>query len=366
MRGDDTFETRLVERPARRVFSFGDAVAEEHQEISGLDDDAPRVVGGVFEHAEGDAAAGRARDALEPAVAPAQERRQVSRVDVLETAVTGIVEAVEQRDEAGWRTMPRDLDVETGDEPRRLEALVDERAEHREEQRHQERRGTAFAGDVAERDHEPAVGQREDVIEIAADGVGRTRHAAHNRVTRGPDAARQHGELDVARDFEVAFERETVGDLHEDQEVDRGKARQQPQRSIGPLGQRQGDPEREQQQLDGRDAAEQQQNADERHRDRQRVKHAARRREPHREGREDEPGPDQPAPIPGLERQFLEVDRAREVAVCVGRLPREQPLEVGRRQVTGVLLEERPGPRAHTTRYEGKGPVSSKSAAKSF
>ena len=53
----------------------------------------------------------------------------------------------------------------------RLELLVDERAQHREQQRHQQRRRAALAGDVAERDDQPAVVERQDVVEVAADGV---------------------------------------------------------------------------------------------------------------------------------------------------------------------------------------------------
>ena len=83
------------------------------------------------------------------------------------------------------RAVAHDLHVQPLDEPRRLEAFVDERAQHGEQQRHQQRRGAAFAGDVAERQHEPAVGQRQDVVEVAADGVRRARHAAHDGVARG-------------------------------------------------------------------------------------------------------------------------------------------------------------------------------------
>jgi hypothetical protein len=67
---------------------------------------------------------------------------------------------------------------------RRAEALVDERAKHGQEQRHEERRRAALARHVAERHHQAPVGQRQHVVEVAAYRVGRPRHARDDGVTR--------------------------------------------------------------------------------------------------------------------------------------------------------------------------------------
>ena len=72
--------------------------------------------------------------------------------------------------------MSADLRVESSHQVGVLEAFVDERSHHREQQRHQQRGGAALAGDVAERQQHASVGQRKDVVEIAADRVRRTRH----------------------------------------------------------------------------------------------------------------------------------------------------------------------------------------------
>ena len=69
-----------------------------------------------------------------------------------------------------------DLRVEPRREVGGLEPLVDERAHHRQQQRHQQRGRAALAGDVAERQQHAAVGERQDVVEVAADRVGRPGH----------------------------------------------------------------------------------------------------------------------------------------------------------------------------------------------
>jgi hypothetical protein len=56
--------------------------------------------------------------------------------------------------------------------------LVHQRAQHGEEQRHQQRRRAALARHVPHREDDPAVVERQHVVEVAADGVGRPREAA--------------------------------------------------------------------------------------------------------------------------------------------------------------------------------------------
>ena len=116
----------------------------------------------------------------------------------------------------------------------RLELLVDERAQHRQQQSHEQRRGTAFAGDVAERENDPAVGQRQHVVEVAADGVGGAGHAADLDVAGSIRAARKHRQLNLARNFELAFERQTVGDLEQHEQIDQQQADDERERAVGP------------------------------------------------------------------------------------------------------------------------------------
>ena len=106
-----------------------------------------------------------------------------------------------------------------------VELLVDERAQHRQEQRHQQRRGAAFAGDVAERQTMiAAIGLRQHVVEVAADRVGGLGEAGNVDVGRRERAARQHRQLNLARDLELALERESIGDLEQHQQVDEDQA----------------------------------------------------------------------------------------------------------------------------------------------
>jgi hypothetical protein len=91
-------EPRFLERLPAAVFCFGDAVAVEHERVSRRHPGLVRLVLRVVEHAEGDAPA---RQVLEHAVAPAEERRHVAGVDVDEVAGRRVAGREEQRDEAG-------------------------------------------------------------------------------------------------------------------------------------------------------------------------------------------------------------------------------------------------------------------------
>ena len=75
--------------------------------------------------------------------------------------------------------------------------------------------------------------QRQDVVEVAADGVGRPGHAERLDAGRVEGAARQHRLLDLAGDFEVVLQRQPVGHLEQHQQVDQQEAGQQPQRAGG-------------------------------------------------------------------------------------------------------------------------------------
>ena len=176
-------------------------------------------VGRVLEHAERDAAVGRAARAP-PSAAP-DSGGMWPALTYVSSPVSGLIDAEEQRDEPRARARGgRPARSGASTRSRRLEPLVDERAQHGEQQRHQQRRRAAFAGDVAERDHQPAV--------VAAAGCRRSRRrrCSPGRVSRHVStparcsiAARQHRQLDVARDLEVVLERQPIGDFQQDQQV---------------------------------------------------------------------------------------------------------------------------------------------------
>jgi len=85
-------------------------------------------------------------------------------------------------------------------EHRIIEPFVDERPQHRDDERHEERGRAAFAGDVTERDDDPSVSERQHVVEVAADGVGRSCQSGHRRVAGpAPSPARMFGCAPVSR-----------------------------------------------------------------------------------------------------------------------------------------------------------------------
>ena len=70
------------------------------------------------------------------------------------------------------------------------------------------------------RDHEPAVVERQDVVEVAADRVRRPAQAdTSRRPARCKRPLRQHRLLDLARDLEIVLQRQPVGDLEQHQQV---------------------------------------------------------------------------------------------------------------------------------------------------
>src|SRR5579864_266973 len=96
-------------------FGFRDPVAIGHQEIAGPYRHGARLVLRMVEHAEGESVVVRTQ-ALEASVGAAEDGRQMARIDVRQSAVPGIVDRVEQRDEPRRRGMPGNLDVEACDE----------------------------------------------------------------------------------------------------------------------------------------------------------------------------------------------------------------------------------------------------------
>jgi hypothetical protein len=174
--------------------------------------------------------------------------------------------------------MPAHLDVEPLGERGGLEPFVHQRSEHREEQRHQQRGRAALSRHVADRDDDASVRQREDVVEVPADGVGRPRQP--EGLERGRFVLRlgEHRVLDVARDLQVVLEREPVGHLEQDEQVDQQETDKQTPGTAGAF--RQPDETVEARQ------------------DRHAVENPARGREPQCEGPEEQPHAGEPPAVP--------------------------------------------------------------------
>ena len=86
------------------------------------------------------------------------------------------------------------------------------------EQRHEERRGHALAGHVADDHRQPALAQLDEVEVVAAHGVGRAHDGLDAKVGRDIGRERKQAELDLPRDLEVALEAQLVPKLEHEQE----------------------------------------------------------------------------------------------------------------------------------------------------
>ena len=170
---------------------------------------------------------------------------------------------------------------------------LDERPQHRDEQGHQQRRRAALAGDVAERHHEAAVRQRDDVEEVAANRIRGTADPHRLDGLGAMQAVRQHGQLNVPRDLEIVLEREPIGHFQQDEEIQKeegGDNRLRAVRQPRAVGQPEQPDQRQQQRAD--------------------VKNPSCRRELHRKRDEKQlRPPDEPA-VPGKRGHIAEVDVA--------------------------------------------------------
>ena len=332
-------EAVLVEGHAGRALSLGDAVAVEHEQVAAFEARALSGVPRAVEHPEGDAALA---EAFEFAVAPADEPRQMSRVDRHEIARRGVDVHELQRDEARRGCVARDLDVEAVDERFGVEAFVEQRAQHGEQDRHQQGRRAALARDIAQRDDDPAVGPGENVVEIAADGIGRARDAEGVETAAGIKAARQHGLLDVSGYLEIVLERQPLEDLEDDEKREAGNRENEPGRAGRPLrrGQREAEHERIDRDPHGVKAVEQPHHSDDGRREGHGEQHAPGGRHLHGDGQEEPAGKNGGAFPPGQGGEGLAVDGVREVAVSIAGVAGEEALEGLGREPPGIDVVE--------------------------
>ena len=234
--------------------------------------------------------------------------------------------------------MPADLHVQTGHQLRRIERFVDQRPQHREQQRHQQRSRTPLPRDVAQRDYHAAVGKRQHVVEVTADGIGRPRHSADFDVGGPIGARRQHRELNLARNFELAFQRQPVGHFQEDQKVEQQQADDQRKRAVGPDRHQNGDADEGEadRDIDGPEPPKQLHHAGKRDDQRGEIQNAPRRRKLERERNEHLAHALQTAAPPRQPAQRVFVVPAREESIGVARIMREQALKVLGRQIARV------------------------------
>ena len=251
--------------------------------------------------------------------------------------------------------MTADLQVQPPHERGKRHVFVHQRAQDGEQQGHQQRGGTRLAGDVTEGDDHRAVRLRQDVVEVAADGVGWLGEAERLDVVAGPRAFRQHRALNLARDLEVTLERQAVRHLEQHQQVEQQETAEQPERAIGK--ERSGHPEAHEEQRDGQaeredaDALEQLEQPDHRRQERNAVDGPPRRRQAHREGHEEGVQIADGAAMPGEPFELGGVHATREEAIGLRRFAREQLAQVLGVEVLGVSGKEVPrlGARRHST-----------------
>src|SRR5579871_42508 len=194
-------EARNAEELFGGVHRFGDAVAEEHEGITGIEFQAHGRVLGFGD--ETDRIRSFREDVLGDSIAN-QERRRVARVDVLEMAL--IVDNAEKH-----RCVAADFSVITEEAIDVIEDASGIRAERHAGQRtlqqvRTESGAESFAGDVGEEKRGAIVAEREDVEVVSADGQAREVDPTDRKMWIITEIFRQKGLLNVAGDTDFLFE----------------------------------------------------------------------------------------------------------------------------------------------------------------
>ena len=177
-------DPREAEHLAVRRVRLGQAVAVQQRAVTRLELEGHLLVRAARHQAQRHAAGAQ----FLHAALGAHVRDVVAGVGELHLAA----DRVQDQGQAGDEHVGRDVDAEHvvdvaedlagRDEPRRGVPQQRVRAGH------DQRRGHALVGDVADHEHDPAVRQRDEVVEVTADGPGRA-------VERGHVPARQVGQL---------------------------------------------------------------------------------------------------------------------------------------------------------------------------
>ena len=191
----------LAEEVLLFIHGFGNAVAVYEADVAGLKRRFKLV-----EARDVEGAYKRAADVAQPpdgllGRSGEDGRRAVAAVGIDETPRAAVENADPERYEHHVGIVGSELVVHLLDRLRRHEAVADCVANERERHAHEERRGDALAGHVAEDEHLTIVGQLEDVVEIAADLLGRI-HDGGRLHALGAEAVRgvgEHAELNFMR-----------------------------------------------------------------------------------------------------------------------------------------------------------------------
>ncbi len=147
---------------------FGDAVAEEHEDVAGFKSHGGFPVGGGGHDAEDDAATA---EALGAAVGFDENGWIVACVTVGSGAGLGVENAGEESNEAVAGAIGGDGAVEAGDAVGEIAGLVEDDLDASLEAGHEEGGGHALAGDVGYDEGNAAIGVGDEIVVIAADSA---------------------------------------------------------------------------------------------------------------------------------------------------------------------------------------------------
>jgi hypothetical protein len=145
---------------------------------------------------------------LQPAIGAQQQRVFVAGVDHLDDAGRHVDDAAQHRHLDERVPIVGQFVVERADDRiERRTAAPQQAVRQRLGNRHEQRGGWTLAGDIANKEHDAAVGQRKGVVQVAADGLRRFQQ----RIEIEPGMQRpqhrrigQHGALDLARRLHLA------------------------------------------------------------------------------------------------------------------------------------------------------------------
>ena len=163
--GDALLEAREAEHLAVGVVRLDDAVGVQEQGVAGLEHGLLLLVGHAGHEAERHAAGAQ----LVRAVGGLDVGQVVAGVGEAEVAGLGVEHAVQAGDEHLLRHVRAEVLVDALEHLPGVDQPLGRGAQHAAGGGHDERGRHALVGDVADDEADPALGQRDDVVEVAAD-----------------------------------------------------------------------------------------------------------------------------------------------------------------------------------------------------
>ena len=125
----------------------------------------------------------------------------------------GVDRQVQHGDEPPGREVLGQQPVQLGQHFGRTDASFRQRPQHASRCRHQQRRAGPFPRDVRQHQSPAPILERNEVVEVASDDLGREAAAQESEARHNGHGSRQQARLDVARDFQVAPELGLPGHL---------------------------------------------------------------------------------------------------------------------------------------------------------